>query len=251
MRDKIIFIIILSLTATSVWANEDSQFNPSFNRADVGREEEGPEFSKLREEMVRTQIEARGIKDRGVLEAMRKVRRHQFVPPRYQRFAYEDTPLSIGEGQTISQPYIVALMTELLRLTGKEKVLEIGTGSGYQAAILAELAAYVYTVEILPNLAHQADQLLKRLGYKNILVKCGDGYFGWKEYAPFDAIIVTCAPEEIPSALVEQLADGGRMVMPVGSTSQELILIEKKNNEIKIKDVIPVRFVPMLHSGEE
>jgi len=139
-------------------------------------------------------------------------------------------------------------LTELLDLTGKERVLEIGTGSGYQAAILAELAAYVYTIEILPTLAERAEKLLKKLGYKNIMVKCGDGYLGWEEYAPFDAIIVTCAPEDIPQALVEQLADGGRMVLPVGSIYQELKLIEKKNGEAKIKSIIPVRFVPMIHS---
>ena len=207
---------------------------------------EEAQFSKLREEMVNTQIEARGIKDRRVLEAMRKVPRHKFVPRLYQRFAYRDFPLPIGEGQTISQPYIVALMTDLLKLTGNERVLEIGTGSGYQAAILAELTHYVYTIEILPVLAERAEELLKRLGYKNIVVKCGDGYLGWEEYAPFDAIIVTCAPEEIPQALVEQLADGGRMVIPVGSNYQELMLIEKKNNQIKIKNIIPVRFVPMI-----
>jgi protein-L-isoaspartate(D-aspartate) O-methyltransferase len=226
-------IIVLCLIASSVWADEDSY------------------FSKLREEMVKTQIEARGIKDKRVLEVMRKVKRHQFVPQLYKSYAYKDTPLPIGEGQTISQPYIVALMTELLGLTGKESVLEIGTGSGYQAAILAELAAYVYTIEILPNLAERAEKLFKNLGYKNIMVKCGDGYLGWEEYAPFDAIIVTCAPEDIPRALVEQLADSGRMVLPVGSIYQELKLIEKKNGEAKIKSIIPVRFVPMIHSEQE
>jgi protein-L-isoaspartate(D-aspartate) O-methyltransferase len=220
-------MVVLSLIAASSWADEDLR------------------FSKLREKMVRAQIEARGIKDRAVLGAMRRVRRHQFVPWFYRSFAYEDRPLPIGEGQTISQPYIVALMTELLGLTGKERVLEIGTGSGYQAAILAELAAYVYTIEILSPLAERADELLKRLGYKNILVKCGDGYLGWEEYAPFDAIIVTCAPEEIPQTLVEQLAEGGRMVIPVGSVYQELKLIEKKNGKVEVRSIIPVRFVPM------
>ncbi|MBU0549569.1 MAG: protein-L-isoaspartate(D-aspartate) O-methyltransferase [Candidatus Omnitrophica bacterium] len=195
--------------------------------------------------MVAAQIEARGIKDKRVLEAMRSVPRHKFVPQPYQRFAYRDTPLPIAEGQTISQPYIVALMTELLELTGKERVLEIGTGSGYQAAILAELAARVYTIEIIPALAKGAEELLKTLGYNNILVKCGDGYVGWEEHAPFDAVIVTCAPEEIPQPLIEQLADGGRMVLPVGSIYQELILVEKKDREIKKRSIIPVRFVPM------
>jgi protein-L-isoaspartate(D-aspartate) O-methyltransferase len=204
-------------------------------------------FSKLREEMVRTQIEARGIRDKRVLKAMRKVPRHKFVPRLYRKFAYEDTPLPIGEKQTISQPYIVALMTELLDLAGEEKVLEIGTGSGYQAAILAELAAEVYTIEIFPSLAQSAGEQLGELGYRNVEVKCGDGYLGWEEYAPFDVIIVTCAPEEIPKKLVEQLADGGKMVIPVGSVYQELKLIEKRDGEIKVRDVIPVRFVPMRH----
>lgn len=245
---KVIFTILLCLITASVHGrDEDLLFAPletSVNQQGEMGSLTG--FARLREEMVRSQIEARGIKDRQVLQAMRKVKRHQFVPRSYQRYAYEDAPLPIGEGQTISQPYIVALMTELLRLTGKERVLEIGTGSGYQAAILAELAVNVYTIEILPSLAKQAEELLSKLGYKNILVKCGDGYLGWEEYAPFDAIIVTCAPEEIPPVLVEQLADGGRMVIPVGSSYQELMLIEKENNQVKIKSIIPVRFVPML-----
>ena len=230
VRNKIIFIIILCLTTSLTWAEDEVRFN------------------KLRQEMVRTQIEARGIKDKRLLEVMRKVPRHRFVPQAYKGSAYEDRPLLIGEGQTISQPYIVALMTELLSLTGQEKVLEIGTGSGYQAAILAELTDYVYTIEILPTLAERAEKLLKDLGYKNILVKCGDGYIGWQEYAPFDGIIVTCATEEVPAALVEQLADGGRMVITVGSIYQELMLIEKKNGQLKAKRIIPVRIVPMLQS---
>ena len=195
--------------------------------------------------MVSLQIEQRGITDSRVLQAMRRVRRHEFVPEVLRQLAYEDMPLPIGEGQTISQPFIVALMTQLLDLSGEERVLEIGTGSGYQAAILAELADFVYTIEIIPGLAQAADELLKKLGYRNILVKCADGYLGWEEYAPFDAIIVTCAPDEIPPALVEQLVDGGRMVIPVGSIDQELVLAEKKNNKIVTKDIIPVRFVPM------
>ncbi|MFH1678704.1 MAG: protein-L-isoaspartate(D-aspartate) O-methyltransferase [Candidatus Omnitrophota bacterium] len=210
------------------------------------RGDENTYFSKLREGMVKTQIEARGVKDKMVTDAMRKVNRHLFVPEHYQRFAYEDRPLPIGQGQTISQPYIVALMTELLNLNATHRVLEIGTGSGYQAAILAEIASYVYTIEIIPALADGADRLLKKLGYKNILVKCGDGYLGWEEYAPFDAIIVTCAPEEIPDNLIKQLSGGGRMVIPVGSFYQELMLIEKEGEEVKIRSIIPVRFVPML-----
>ena len=246
VRYKVITIIILSLIITSTWADEDLQFTPPFHKVGVDVEEERAGFNKLRDEMVRTQIEARGIKDKRLLEVMRGVPRHRFVPQAYKRSAYKDRPLPIGEGQTISQPYIVALMTELLRLTGTEKVLEIGTGSGYQAAILAELTGYVYTIEIMPTLAERAEKLLESLGYKNILVKCGDGYIGWQEHAPFDGIIVTCAPEEVPAALVEQLADGGRMVIPVGSIYQELMLIEKKNGQVKVKSIIPVRFVPML-----
>jgi protein-L-isoaspartate(D-aspartate) O-methyltransferase len=205
-----------------------------------------PNFKDLREDMVTYQIEARGVKDGRVLEVMRKVERHWFVPQELQHLSYEDTPLPIGEGQTISQPYIVALMTELLQLKGEEKVLEIGTGSGYQAALLAELAKEVYTIEILPTLASRAEKLLKDLGYKNIKVKCGDGYLGWPEFAPFDAIIVTCAPEHIPQSLIEQLAEGGRLVIPVGVSYQELKLLVKTAGKIEQKDIIPVRFVPML-----
>lgn len=204
------------------------------------------DFKTLREEMVKTQIAARGIKDKRVLEAMHKVERHKFVPKLWQHLAYEDYPLPIGEGQTISQPYIVALMTELLQLKGNEKVLEIGTGSGYQAAILAELAKEVYTIEILLPLANRAEKLLSELGYKNIKVKCADGYLGWPQNAPFDAIIVTCAPEEIPKDLIEQLAEGGRMVIPVGEAYQELKLLVKVKGKIEQKDIIPVRFVPMM-----
>lgn len=205
------------------------------------------EFIEMRREMVKTQIEARGVKDKRVLNAMLDVPRHRFVPAGYRNLAYTDQPLPIGEGQTISQPYIVAMMTELSRLKGGEKVLEIGTGSGYQAAILAELSKEVYTIEILEPLAVSAEKLLKEMGYKNIRVKCGDGYLGWPEYAPFDAIIVTCAPEHIPRPLIEQLAEGGRMVIPVGEFYQELKLIEKIKGKMKTTGIIPVRFVPMVH----
>ncbi|MCM8780942.1 MAG: protein-L-isoaspartate(D-aspartate) O-methyltransferase [Candidatus Omnitrophica bacterium] len=196
--------------------------------------------------MVKEQIEARGIKDKNVLEVMLKVERHKFVPPEIRHLSYEDGPLPIGSGQTISQPYIVALMTELLSLKPQDRVLEIGTGSGYQAAILAELSKEVYTIEILPELAGRAERLLGELGYKNIKVKCADGYLGWPEFAPFDAIIVTCAPDEIPAILIEQLAENGRMVIPVGEEFQMLKLITKKFGEIKERDIIPVRFVPMI-----
>lgn len=200
---------------------------------------------KSREEMVRYQIEARGISDPGILKAMLEVARHKFVPDSYKDMAYIDSPLPIDEGQTISQPYIVALMTELLELDGDEKVLEIGTGSGYQAAILAELTSEVYTIEIIEPLARKASQLLKELGYTNITTRCGDGYIGWEEKAPFDGIIVTAAPPSIPKPLIEQLAEGGRMVIPVGVEWQELILIRKIDGKIQQQSIIPVRFVPM------
>lgn len=227
--------LILFLAITRVVFGQDSPLKAS-RRID---------FKNLREQMVSSQIEARGIKDKAVLNAMRKIKRHLFVPQEYRHLAYIDSPLPIGEGQTISQPYIVALMSELLSLSGKERVLEIGTGSGYQAAILAELAAEVYTIEILPSLAQKAEKLLRSLGYENIKVKCGDGYLGWEEYAPFDAIIVTCAPEQIPPALIEQLKEGGKMVIPLGERYQELKLIKKKDGKIEIESIIPVRFVPM------
>ena len=207
-------------------------------------------FTEAREEMVRAQIEARGIKDKRVLKVMRTVPRHKFVLPLYQRAAYSDRPLPIGYGQTISQPYIVALMTEALRLKGDEKVLEIGTGSGYQAAILAELTKEVYTIEIIPGLTKRAEKTLKKLGYENIKVKCGDGYLGWPEYAPFNAIIVTCAPDHIPQPLIDQLAEKGRMIVPVGKYPwQVLKLIQKKKGQIISTDITNVLFVPM--TGEE
>ncbi|MBU0467985.1 MAG: protein-L-isoaspartate(D-aspartate) O-methyltransferase [Candidatus Omnitrophica bacterium] len=196
--------------------------------------------------MVETQITNRGIKDSKVLKAMLKVDRHLFVPKEQQEFAYEDYPLPIGYGQTISQPYIVAYMTEQLNLNKLDKVLEIGTGSGYQAAVLAELADVVYTIEILDELCISSEKLLSKLRYKNISVKCGDGYQGWEEHAPYDAIIVTAAPPQIPRKLVEQLKEGGRMIIPVGSFDQELVLITKTRSGIQKKSLIPVRFVPMI-----
>lgn len=203
------------------------------------------DFKIMREKMVETQIKARGIKDPRVLSAMLKVERHRFVLEEYLNAAYSDQPLPIGEGQTISQPYIVALMTELLELKGEEKVLEIGTGSGYQAAILAELAKEVYSIEIIEPLASSAEKRLRQLGYQNINVKVGDGYLGWPEVAPFDAIIVTAAPDHIPKPLLEQLKEGGRMVVPVGTYTQELKKIVKRSGKIETADVIPVVFVPM------
>ncbi len=207
-------------------------------------------FSSLRQKMVVDQIASRGIKDSKVLDAMRKVPRHLFVPENQQSAAYEDYPLPIGQGQTISQPYIVAYMTEAARLTPNDKVLEIGTGSGYQAAILAEIVKEGYSIEILKPLADSASEMLRNLGYKNITVICGDGYEGLKEQAPFDAIIVTAAPPEIPSKLVEQLKVGGRMVIPVGSFFQELYLLTKTETGINKQQLLPVRFVPMIKGKE-
>jgi protein-L-isoaspartate(D-aspartate) O-methyltransferase len=207
------------------------------------------DFKAMREKMVETQIKARGVKNPRVLSALLKVERHRFVPEEYLNSSYSDQPLPIGEGQTISQPYIVALMTELLELKGEEKVLEIGTGSGYQAAILAELAKEVYTIEIIESLASMAKNRLSELGYQNTQVKAGDGYLGWPEAAPFDAIIVTAAPDHIPKPLIEQLKEGGRMVLPVGSYTQELKKIVKRSGKIETTDVIPVVFVPMTGEG--
>jgi protein-L-isoaspartate(D-aspartate) O-methyltransferase len=203
----------------------------------------------MREKMVETQIKARGVRDPRVLSALHKVERHRFVPEEYLNSAYSDQPLPIGEGQTISQPYIVALMTELLELKGDEKVLEIGTGSGYQAAILAELAKEVYTIEIVESLASTAKNRLLESGYQNIKVKAGDGYLGWPEVAPFDAIIITAAPDHIPKPLIEQLKEGGRMVVPVGTYAQELKKIVKRSGKIETIGVIPVVFVPMTGEG--
>jgi protein-L-isoaspartate(D-aspartate) O-methyltransferase len=233
----LVFIVLLAFTAG---CSEDRRSS----KPDSGRD-----LKAMREKMVETQIRSRGVKDEKVLSAMLRVERHRFVPKEYESKAYADQPLPIGEGQTISQPYIVALMTELLELKGEERVLEVGTGSGYQAAILAELAREVYTIEIIETLANSAKDLLLSLGYKNIHVKAGDGYLGWPEAAPFDAIIVTCAPDHIPRPLLEQLKEGGRLIVPVGIHSQELKKIVKRSGKIETTDVIPVIFVPMTGEG--
>jgi protein-L-isoaspartate(D-aspartate) O-methyltransferase len=204
------------------------------------------DLSTQREAMVETQIAARGITDPATLEAMRTVPRHEFLPLRLRDEAYMDYPLPIGHGQTISQPFIVAFMTEAIRPQRGEKILEIGAGSGYQAAVLAQMGADVYTIEIVEPLAEMARQTLERLGYKNARVMHGDGYRGWPEHAPFDAIVVTCAPDKIPPDLVAQLRDGGRMIIPVGGgMNQELVLLRKKGDKIEKQSVLPVRFVPM------
>jgi len=210
------------------------------------------DFAAQRQRMVTEQLKARGISDDRVLNAMNKVPREEFVPPDSRAGSYEDGPLPIGYGQTISQPYIVAFMTEQLRLKPSDRVLEIGTGSGYQAAILAELMSEVYSIEIVEPLAKNAEATLQRLGYENVHVKIGDGYKGWPEAAPFDAIIVTCAPDKLPQPLVDQLKDDGRMVIPVGDRfAQELYLLEKKNGQLKQSATLPVRFVPMAREAGE
>ena len=202
--------------------------------------------------MVQQQLMARGINDARVLAAMAKVPREEFVPPESRAASYEDGPMPIGHGQTISQPYIVAFMTEQLRPKASDRVLEIGTGSGYQAAILAGLVAEVYTIEIIEPLAKNAEATLQRLGYKNVHVRVGDGYRGWPEHAPFDAIAVTCAPDHVPQPLIDQLKEGGRMIIPVGGFgNQELYLLEKKNGQLQRRAVLPVRFVPMAGEATE
>ena len=206
---------------------------------------DGSDFAEAREAMVATQIEARGVRDPLTLAAMRDVPRHLFVPEAAQRQAYEDHPVPIGHGQTISQPYIVAFMTEVLRLRGGESVLEVGTGCGYQAAVLSRIVAKVHSIEIVAPLAEEAAARLKRLGYDNVQVRAGDGYQGWPEAAPFDAIIVTAAAPRIPGPLRAQLKDGGRLVLPLGDESQELVLVTRRGTQFDERRVLPVRFVPM------
>lgn len=214
-------------------------------------QDEEAAYAKKRKLMVEEQLRTRDITDRRVLDAMAKVPRHLFIDPRLRAEAYEDYPLPIAEGQTISQPYIVALMTQCLELRGREKVLEVGTGSGYQAAVLATLADRVYTIEINEALARDAAETLRRLNYDRVEVKAGDGFFGWKERAPFDAIIVTCAARQVPPPLFQQLQEGGRLILPLGDTNevQVLTLVTKVRGQPKTKVVTGVRFVPM--TGED
>lgn len=202
---------------------------------------------RAREEMITRHIQNRGITDPAVLQALREVPREEFVPEALRPQAYEDNPLPIGHNQTISQPYIVALMTQLLALKPTDRVLEVGTGSGYQAAILGRLAAAVFSLEIVEPLAREARETLERLGFRNVHVRTGDGYLGWPEESPFDAIIVTCAPDHVPPDLVRQLREGGRMVIPIGPEGgvQELLLMEKSHGTLEKKSVLPVRFVPL------
>lgn len=229
---RLISMLLLCLIAPlAAHAAEPSSSNPELQR----------------ERMVKYQLRSRDIDAKPVLEAMNTVPRHRFVPTEYQDKAYGDHPLPIGEGQTISQPYIVALMSQVLKVTPGQKVLEIGTGSGYQAAILAEMGAKVYTIEIVESLGRRAKRLLAELGYEDIHVKIGDGYQGWPEHGPFDRIIVTCAPSQVPDPLKEQLAEGGRMVIPVGKQfAQELVVLTKTQGKLKKQRILPVRFVPMV-----
>jgi protein-L-isoaspartate(D-aspartate) O-methyltransferase len=208
-------------------------------------------FAHSREAMVRSQIEGRGVSDPATLSAMGAVPRHEFVPKHIQHSAYEDYPLPIGLDQTISQPYIVAFMTEALMLKPGDRVLEVGTGSGYQAAVLAEIVDEVFSIEIICELEERARRDLDRLGYRLVKTKCGDGYQGWLEHAPFDAVIVTAAPDHVPRPLVEQLKVGGRMVIPVGSQYQELIRLTKTNDGVERERLIGVRFVPMTGEAEK
>ncbi len=212
---------------------------------------EAARFTRLREQMVREQLKGRDIGDPRVLTAMLRVPRHEFVPKSIIESAYDDSALPLKMGQTISQPYIVAYMTQALELSGTERVLEIGTGSGYQSAILAEIVPEVYTIEILPELGEYAKTVLAKLGYENIHFRIGDGFMGWPEYAPYDRIIVTAAPENVPEPLIDQLKEGGRMVIPVGRGEQDLIVLTKEKSGVTRRSTIPVRFVPMTGKAQQ
>lgn len=219
----------------------------TMNCCSGGQSMNADEYYQLRKTMTEQQIKNRGITNKKVLDAMMEVPRHLFVPENYRKHAYEDSPLPIGYDQTISQPYIVAYMTEILDPQPEQKILEIGTGSGYQAAILSKLYKEVYTIEIVDELGLQSQQVFKEQNYNNIVVKIGDGYKGWAEHAPFHAIIVTCAPDNIPQPLVDQLAEGGKMIIPVGDrNSQILYLLEKRKGKVHKKETLPVLFVPMI-----
>lgn len=205
------------------------------------------DFAQQREQMVETQLESRDIQSERVLEAMKKVPRHLFMPASVRQYAYVDSPVPIGKGQTISQPYIVGLMTQTVDPKPGDRALEVGTGSGYQAAVLGELVQEVYTIEIIPDLAERAEKALAESGYDNVEVRQGDGYQGWPEKAPFDIILITAAPEEIPQPLIDQLAEGGRLVVPVGPQGeiQTLTLVTREKGEVKRTYITDVRFVPM------
>ena len=247
---QLVRILIGIFLGSAAWANAQ-EIGATPQRWLMEKSTEG-HFATSAGAMVERQLRPRGIDDPRTLRAMAKVPRERFVPKELRTSAYDDRPLPIGYGQTISQPFIVGFMTQQLQPKATDRVLEIGTGSGYQAAVLAELVAEVYTIEIVRPLAHQAEILLRELGYKNIHVKAGDGYKGWPEHAPFDAIIVTAAPDHVPQPLVEQLKEGGRMIIPVGKTfAQELYLLEKRGGVVKQTAVIPVKFVPLTRDAEQ
>lgn len=243
--------ILITLLLVAGCKDDRGDINESAATAAVA---EVDEFYNERQKMVDEQLSSRGINNDAVLEAMRKVHRHKFVPKDLQSNAYDDGPLPIGYGQTISQPYIVALMTQELQLEKDARVLEIGTGSGYQAAILAEIVKEVYTAEIVPELASVAEARLKELGYKNVEVKNADGYFGWEENAPFDAVMITAAVNHVPPPLMKQLKEGGKLILPLGSTAQlqTLTLVTKKaENKTEARFIIAVRFVPFVGKVQE
>ena len=238
--------ILFGIPIFSFLLAQSWNFIPKYFSSRIDSEKSHDFFSEQRQRMVSEQIQQRGITNPQVLEAMKKVPRHQFVLPDFEYFAYNDSALAIDYGQTISQPYIVAYMSEMANIQPEDKVLEIGTGSGYQAAILAELAQEVYSVEVIPALAKRAHQTLKKLGYDNIHLRISDGYKGWPENAPYQSILVTAAPEEIPQALIDQLAVNGRMIIPIGKYIQKIVIITKTKDGITKQDAIPVRFVPMV-----
>lgn len=236
----VLALLVLSISAASCTAGDRRSSYPSQQKNDAS------DYERKRNLMVSDQIEARGVSNPQVLESMRSVERHLFVPGADRGEAYEDRPLLIGEGQTISQPYIVGFMTQAIKPKKTDRVLEIGTGCGYQAAVLSKVVEHVYTIEIIDELAKSAKERLANLNYENISVRSGDGYAGWPEEAPFDAIIVTAAPEAIPPKLIEQLKPGGRLIAPVGRDSQDLILVTKElDGTIVKRNVMAVRFVPM------
>ena len=234
-------VLACGLVAVSAMTNSEAQQAPA----------EHGWYTAARERMVADQIERRGVRDPQVIAAMRQVPRHLFVPKALRGMSYSDRPLPIGEGQTISQPYVVALMTELLAPTGEEKVLEIGTGSGYHAAVLSRVVGEVYTLEIVPGLGSRAARLLEGLGYDNVHVRIGDGYHGWPDEEPFDAMVLTAAPEEVPPPLIDQLRLGGKIVVPLGGDDQELIVLTKGEQGLRRQRITPVRFVPMTGKAQE
>lgn len=241
-----IFICILAIWRLSHNGSALPKPSPPNSPSEVDPEQNADSFSEQRQQMVLKQIKPRGISSQVVLTAMSKVPRHYFVPAYLAHLAYTDSPLPIDYGQTISQPYIVAYMTEMADIKPEDKVLEIGTGSGYQSAVLGELAQEVYTIEIIPELAQRADQTLRQLEYNNVHRRIGNGYQGWPEQAPYQSILVTAAPEQIPSALIDQLALNGKMVIPVGKHRLQIVIITKTDDGITEEKTIPVRFVPMV-----